>query len=103
MEKRKSKKVSKIPFENAYVEDCYKFIVASGNNSNLIRLAMLRRPWWIEIQACHSMFNLKWQPCSSNINFKQLSNRLKQQTPYTENGSTFGPNQAHCMLEHASK
>jgi len=23
----------KIPFENAYVEDCYKFIVMPGNNS----------------------------------------------------------------------
>lgn len=24
---------SKIPFENAYVADCYKYIVTAGNNS----------------------------------------------------------------------
>jgi hypothetical protein len=45
----KEKAKSKIPFENAYVEDCYKFIVTSGNNSNLIRKALDRRSWWIEI------------------------------------------------------
>ena len=32
--------VSKIPFENAYVEDCYKFIIGYGNNSGLIRNAL---------------------------------------------------------------
>ena len=26
-------KVPKIPFENAYVEDCYKYIIMPGNNS----------------------------------------------------------------------
>jgi hypothetical protein len=56
----KSDKKSKIPFENAYVEDCYKFIVIPGNNSGLIRKAMERRSWWIEIQPVHSMFNFKW-------------------------------------------
>lgn len=44
-----TKTKSKIPFENAYVEDCYKYIVASGNNSQLIRKAMENRSWWIEI------------------------------------------------------
>jgi hypothetical protein len=43
------KTVSKIPFENAYAPDCYKFIVTAGNNSQLIRKAMQRRNWWIEI------------------------------------------------------
>ena len=41
--------VSKIPFENAYVEDCYKFIIGYGNNCNLIRNALKQRSWWIEI------------------------------------------------------
>jgi hypothetical protein len=45
----KEKQKSKIPFENAYVEDCYKFIVTQGNNSGIIRKAMERRSWWIEI------------------------------------------------------
>ena len=44
-----TKTKSKIPFENAYVVDCYKFIVTSGNNSQLIRKAMEKRSWWIEI------------------------------------------------------
>jgi hypothetical protein len=40
---------SKIPFENAYIQDCYKFIAMPGNNSVVIRKAMERRSWWIEI------------------------------------------------------
>lgn len=46
---KKNKSISKIPFENAYVEDCYKFIVTPGNNSGMIRKAMQKRNWWIEI------------------------------------------------------
>jgi hypothetical protein len=37
---KKNKSISRIPFENAYVEDCYKFIVIAGNNSGMIRKAM---------------------------------------------------------------
>ncbi|MFO0118188.1 MAG: hypothetical protein ACK521_11450 [bacterium] len=47
--KESRKPVSKIPFENAYVEDCYKFIICYGNNSGLVRKALERRNWWIEI------------------------------------------------------
>jgi|JI9StandDraft_1071089.scaffolds.fasta_scaffold135404_2 hypothetical protein len=54
------KEKSKIPFSNAYIEDCYKFIIVSGNNSGLIRRAMERRDWWIEIPAVHSMYNFRW-------------------------------------------
>ena len=43
------KQKSKIPFENAYVDDCYKFIITSGNNSQIIRKALEKRSWWIEI------------------------------------------------------
>jgi hypothetical protein len=43
------KNKSKIPFENAYVDDCYKFIIMSGNNSQIIRKALEKRSWWIEI------------------------------------------------------
>lgn len=66
------KKTSKIPFANAYVEDCYKFIVMPGNNSQLIRKAMERRDWWIEIPPVHSMYNFKWQPVSAGIKFERL-------------------------------
>ena len=64
--------VSKIPFENAYVEDCYKFIIGYGNNSGLIRNALKQRSWWIEIQPVHSMFNFKWNPVSDGIKFARL-------------------------------
>ena len=67
-----AKKVSKIPFANAYVEDCYKFIVVPGNNSGLIRKALERRDWWIEIPPVHSMYNFKWQPVSYGIKFERL-------------------------------
>lgn len=43
------KQKSKIPFENAYVTDCYKFVIMPGNNSGLVRKIMERRAWWIEI------------------------------------------------------
>lgn len=66
------KNVSKIPFENAYVEDCYKFIICYGNNSGIVRKAFERRSWWIEIQPVHSMFNFKWQPFSNGIKFARL-------------------------------
>ena len=66
------KKTSKIPFANAYVEDCYKFIVVAGNNSGLVRKALERRDWWIEIPSVHSMYNFKWQPVSSGIKFERL-------------------------------
>lgn len=52
--------------------DCYKFIVTPGNNSGLIRRAMERRDWWIEIPAVHSMYNFKWQPVSAGIKFERL-------------------------------
>jgi hypothetical protein len=54
------------------VEDCYKFIVVPGNNSGLVRKAMERREWWIEIPPVHSMYNFKWQPVSYGIKFDRL-------------------------------
>ena len=68
--------VSKIPFENAYVEDCYKFIIGYGNNSGLIRTALKQRSWWIEIQPVHSMFNFKWNPVSDGIKFARLGHHV---------------------------
>lgn len=54
------------------MEDCYKFIVVPGNNSGLIRKALERRDWWIEIPPVHSMYNFKWQPVSAGIKFERL-------------------------------
>jgi hypothetical protein len=47
--------------------------VVPGNNSGLVRKAIERRDWWIEIPALHSMFNFKWQPVSNGIKFERLS------------------------------
>lgn len=46
---KKNASLSKIPLENVYVEDCYKYIIMPGNNSGLVRKAMQKRDWWIEI------------------------------------------------------
>lgn len=68
------------------MEDCYKFIVCYGNNSGLVRKALERRSWWIEIQPVHSMFNFKWQPFSNGIKFARLGH-MEQPKP-GELGST---------------
>lgn len=91
---KKTGSLSKIPFENAYVEDCYKYIITAGNNSGMIRKAMQRRIWWIEIQPIHTLFNFKWQPFSGGINFKRLSNQTRNDAQPGGGshsiGSTFG-------------
>jgi hypothetical protein len=66
------KKSSKIPFSGMYNTRKYKFIVTQGNNSKLIREAMQRRPWWIEIPKFNSIFNFKWQPTSFRMKFHEL-------------------------------
>ena len=43
-----------------------------GNNSGLVRKAIERRDWWIEIPPVHSMYNFKWQPVSYGIKFERL-------------------------------
>lgn len=43
-----------------------------GNNSGLVRKAIERRDWWIEIPSVHSMYNFKWQPVSYGIKFDRL-------------------------------
>lgn len=89
--RKNQKKMSKIPFENAYVEDCYKFIVTHGNNSGLIRKAMQRRSWWIEIQPVHTLFNFKWQPCSNGINYNRLGYQVEQNNISNNQSAAFGP------------
>ena len=79
--------VSKIPFENAYVEDCYKFIIGYGNNSGLIRNALKARSWWIEIQPVHSMFNFKWNPTSDGIKFARLGHVSEDDVKKKEKGT----------------
>jgi len=47
-----------------------KFVVLPGNNSRLIREAMLRRSSkWIETSAGDPFYHFKWQPVSYGIKF----------------------------------
>ena len=71
--KLEKKQPEKIPFANAYVEDCFKFSVIEGNNCGLVRSALLRRDWWIQIPIVHSLYNFRWQPVSYGIKFEMLS------------------------------
>ena len=51
-----------------------KFVVLPGNNSKLIKDAMLRRSHkWIETVANDPYYHFKWQPVSYGIKFDQIS------------------------------
>ena len=64
--------LSKIPFSTIYKSKKYKYIITPGNNSKLIREAMKRRSWWIEIPNFNFLYNFKWQPVSNGIKFSDL-------------------------------
>lgn len=63
---------NRIAFSNIYNNQKYKYIVTAGNNSKLVKEAMRRRPWWIEIPNIDSIFNFKWQPFSFGMKFREL-------------------------------
>lgn len=63
---------SKIAFSNIYNTNKYKYIVTAGNNSKLIKEAMKRRSWWVEIPNVDTVFNFKWQPTSYRMKFRDL-------------------------------
>ena len=75
-----SKTSVKIAFSNIYNNNKYKYIVTSGNNSKLIREAMSKRNWWVEIPNVDSVFNFKWQPVSYRMKFRELGKK----TPYKQ-------------------
>lgn len=39
----------------------------------------------------HTLYNFKWQPTSSGINYNRLGNNTKDSDPKTQLSSTFGP------------
>ncbi|CAI2384071.1 unnamed protein product [Moneuplotes crassus] len=69
-EKVARKKDSK--FAAAYFSHKFKYVIAPGNNSKLIREVMKQRSWWIEIPNYNSLYNFKWQPFSKGIKFEDL-------------------------------
>jgi hypothetical protein len=47
-----------------------KFVVLPGNNSRLIREALMRRSHrWVETVAADTTYHFKWQPVSYGIRF----------------------------------
>lgn len=48
----------------------YKFIVCSGNNSEVVkRCIKLREDRWEETSTSDKLYNFKWQPVSRGIQF----------------------------------
>jgi len=56
-----------------YKSNKFKYVIAQGNNSKLVREVMQHRPWWIEIPNYNSLYSFKWQPVSAGINFMELN------------------------------
>ena len=63
---------AKVPFSGIYNTKKFKFVVTQGNNSKLIKEAMRKRSWWVEIPNFNTAFNFKWQPTSHRIKFLDL-------------------------------
>jgi len=70
--KKKNIKDNNSKFAAAYFSTKYKFVIAPGNNSKLVREVMQKRNWWIEIPNYNSLYNFKWQPFSKGIKFEDL-------------------------------
>jgi len=47
--------------------------VYKGNNSGIVKEAMLNRNWWIELPFITPTFNFKWQPVSYGMRFSALN------------------------------
>ena len=50
----------------------YRYILLRGNNDKLIKRVMETRQWWQKIQHTSTIFDFKWSPFSSKINFDFL-------------------------------
>lgn len=56
-----------------------KFVVLPGNNSGLIREALLRRSHkWEETTPTDTTYHFKWQPVSYGIKFDQVGSQIPQ-------------------------
>jgi len=86
----------------------YKYIVVSGNNSNIIRKCMqLRSERWEETNSFDKLYNFKWQPISWGINFdannsfgtRQLVNHFANHNILTTKDKLFENVVAHCEAQ----
>lgn len=65
--KEKYREISK---KNKITNQKYKFIVNSGNNSNLIKRCLeLRSDRWEEGNDFDTLFSFKWNPISKGLKF----------------------------------
>lgn len=51
----------------------YKYIVLKGNNSNLVREALMRRPWWTPTAEHDTQFNFKWKQTCHELHYNLLN------------------------------
>jgi len=106
---------SRIPLNNIYVPNKYKYIIADGSKGeqpgdlykNLIREAMQQRPEWIEVPNISTIYNFKWQPFSDGIRFDELQtkgklrqsvNHLKWHSCISDKSNLFTTLKRHCEI-----
>ena len=51
----------------------YKYVVLKGNNSNLVRDALMRRPWWTPTVDHDTQFNFKWKQTCHDLHYHLLN------------------------------
>ena len=50
----------------------YKYIILSGNNSDVVKRVMEARPSWVQIKSSQTLYHFKWSPVSRQIKFDFL-------------------------------
>ena len=68
-----------------FSDDPYTFVITFGNNSQIIRRCIEKRPDWKEAPEFTSIFDFKWQPFSKGFRFDQISISKKQMINHFEN------------------
>ena len=56
-----------------------KYIIAPGNNSNIVKKCMVHRINWKECSSLSNHFNFKWQPVSSGTNYDSFNRTSTKQ------------------------
>lgn len=52
--------------------ELYKYIMLTGNNSDVVKRVMDSRPSWAQIKSSQTLYNFKWAPVSRQIKFDFL-------------------------------
>lgn len=87
----------------------YRWLLAKGNNSELVKRVMLTRPSWVLMQPDKtSLFDFKWSPHSAHIKFdllnkhgqKSAANHLEFHGCLTQKDQLFTNLKKMCELNH---